>query len=165
MSEIIGIDPGRTGHITGIGTDGIAWSKPLPYIDKIIDETALVAIVDEHPDAIYFVERQRGQSLQGLGSVFSTGLNYGIIRGVLAAAKVIRYYVAAADWQKVMLRGEPKVKGSDLLKKQYTSVAERMWPTISFRGPGGGLKDGKAAAALIAEYGRRLLMGETSHQT
>jgi hypothetical protein len=37
------------------------------------------------------------------------------------------------------------------------TVAERLWPSISFRGPRGGIDDGKAAACLIAEYGRRTL--------
>jgi hypothetical protein len=58
-----------------------------------------------------------------------------------------------------MLRGEPKARGREL-KETYTRVAERLWPRIAFRGPRGGLLDGKAAAAMIAEYGRRMLMGK-----
>jgi hypothetical protein len=55
-----------------------------------------------------------------------------------------------------MLAGEGKASGP-ALKRLYVSVAERIWPMISFRGPRGGLDDGKAAACLIAEYGRRTL--------
>lgn len=147
----IGIDPGKTGYIVAIDGDGnIGWSLEMPKTP-----TVLAVKLRDHADAHFIVERQFAMHGQGLSSTFTIGQGYGEILGVLAGIGAGCNLVRAQDWQKVMLRGEPKAKGADL-KRQYVAVAERMWPSISFRGPQGGIKDGKAAAALIAEYGRRL---------
>lgn len=147
----IGIDPGKTGYIVAIDGDGaIAWSCEMPETPSM-----LAGKLREHADCHFIVERQFAMHGQGLSSTFTIGQGYGEILGVLAGIGAGCDLVRAQDWQKVMLRGEPKAKGADL-KKLYVAVAERTWPTISFRGPRGGVLDGKAAAALIAEYGRRL---------
>ncbi len=91
---------------------------------------------------------------QGLSSTFTIAHDYGEIVGAVEALQLPFELVRPQDWQAMMLRGEGKAKGKEL-KKSYTRVAERLWPRESFRGPKGGLRDGKAAAALIAEYGRR----------
>jgi len=153
MSAIIGIDPGVTGWIVAVDSDRIAWAAPMPD-----SEDGLARLLREHVDLPAFVERQHAVHGQGLSSTFTTGCNYGRILGVLAGLGMRRELVRSQDWQRVMLRGEPPSKGKDL-KITYTRVAERLWPTVPFRGPRGGLLDGKAAAALIAEYGRRSMLG------
>ncbi len=60
--------------------------------------------------------------------------------------------VRPQDWQRAMLRGEPKAESRRERLETYVRVAERLWPRVSFRGPRGGLLDGKAAAALIAAF-------------
>lgn len=157
MSAIIGIDPGATGWIVAVDSDGVVWARNNPDTDD-----GWATILRDYTDCRAVVERQQAMRcegrIQGVSSTFTTGCNYGIIRGVLAALGMSREYVRSQDWQKVMLRGEPKAKGKEL-KALYVAVAERLWPSVSFRGPRGGMLDGKAAAALIAEYGRRMLMG------
>ena len=150
----IGIDPGKTGYIVAIDGDGsIAWSLPMPET-----ATVLASKLKDYADCYFIVERQFAMHGQGLSSTFTIAQGYGEILGVLAGIGAGCNLVRSQDWQKVMLRGEGKAKGRDL-KRLYVAVAERMWPTISFRGPKGGAQDGKAAAALIAEYGRRVSAG------
>lgn len=147
----IGIDPGKTGYIVAIDGDGsVAWSCEMPETP-----TMLAFKLRDHADCPFIVERQFAMHGQGLSSTFTIGQGYGEILGVLAGINAGCNLVRAQDWQRVMLKGEGKAKGADL-KRLYVAVAERMWPSISFRGSKGGMRDGKAAAALIAEYGRRL---------
>lgn len=154
MSEIIGIDPGKTGYVVAVDGDGVAWSRQMPETP-----TALAELLRDHTDACFFVERQFALHGQGLNSTFTIAQGFGRIEGVLAGLGARLWIIGCKDWQKAMLKGEPKASGKEL-KAQYVAVAERAWPSIQFRGPKGGLQDGKAAAALMAEYGRRLLMGE-----
>jgi hypothetical protein len=153
MSVILGIDPGATGWIVAVDSDGFAWSLPLPD-----SPMTLASSLREHPGLQVFVERQHAVHGQGLSSTFTTAQGFGRIEGVVAALGMPLRLVRSQDWQKVMLRGEPKASGKEL-KRLYTQVAERLWPSVPFRGPRGGLLDGKAAAALIAEYGRRVIVG------
>ena len=129
---------------------GQPWSRKMP------DTTHALADVLRGLDAPVAVERQFSMHGQGLTSTFTIGRGYGEILGALAALNLRHDIIRSQDWQKAMLRGESKATGRDL-KRQYVAVAERLWPSISFRGPKGGLLDGKAAAALIAEYARRNL--------
>lgn len=151
----IGIDPGKTGAIVAVDGDGaIAWTWTLEHRThrEIID------LLREHSDCPTIVERQFPVHRQGLGSTFTTAEGYGVLVGIIEALGLSLHLVRAQDWQKEMLAGEGKASGQDL-KRLYVGVAERLWPSISFRGPRGGMDDGKAAAALIAEYGRRSLAG------
>lgn len=155
MSAIIGIDPGATGYLAAVDSDGIAWTGPVPTEDG-----GLTRFLCGHTDCRVFIERQQPmpRSARGVIGGFRSGYGYGRILEAVAALGLSYELVRSQDWQRVMLRGEPKASGKDL-KRLYTRVAERLWPKVEFRGPRGGLLDGKAAAALIAEYGRRLIGG------
>ena len=149
----IGIDPGKTGCIAAIDGDGaVAWT----WIMKGRTTREIVDLLSEHNDAPVIIERQIAVHGQGLTSTFTTAEGYGVLQGIVAALGMPLHLVRAQDWQKIMLRGERKASGADL-KRLYVAVAERIWPMINFRGPRGGMNDGKAAACLIAEYGRRTL--------
>jgi hypothetical protein len=168
MSAVIGIDCGEKGWIVAVDTDGIAWAYPMPD-----SESELVDILERHRDLPVFIEQQqaafsdkeeggtRGTSPR---ASFTAGDNFGFIRGVVATLHMRRQFVRPRDWQTIKT-GLPKPKGKRAevrkeLKRQSVLMAERLWPSSSFRGPRGGAIDGKAEAALIAEFGRRLLMGE-----
>jgi len=58
--------------------------------------------------------------------------------------------------------GTPAAKRQ--MKVAAVQVAQRVFPMAAaqFVGPRGGLLDGRAEAALIAEYGRRVLNGGSS---
>jgi len=156
MSAIIGIDPGATGWIVAVDSDGVAWSHEMPAEDGGI--TAVLG--GRAPGQVVVIERQQPMPRDKRGVIggFRSGYGYGRIMEAAAGLGMRRELVRSQDWMKAMLRGEPKAEGKEL-KRSYVRVAERLWPSVSFRGPRGGMLDGKAAAALIAEYGRRMLMG------
>lgn len=149
----IGIDPGATGYIAFLDGDGeVAFTGTRDDV---------IRLLREHDDdiGVAYVERQFVMGIEGRKSLFSIAQDYGEIIGALSALGIAYELVRSQDWQKTMLRGEPKASGK-ALKSLYVAVASRRWPGVSFRGPKGGLIDGKAAAALIAEYGRRLTGGQ-----
>lgn len=151
----IGIDPGKTGAIVAVDGDGaIAWTWSL----KGRTHREIINLLREHGDCPVILERQFAVHGQGLVSTFTTAEGYGALVGIVEALDMPLHLVRSQEWQRVMLAGEGKASGQDL-KRLYVGVAERLWPSISFRGPRGGMGDGKAAAALIAEYGRRSLAG------
>jgi len=155
MSAIIGIDPGATGWIVAVDSDGIVWSAEMPEADG-----ALTALLRDRAGLFVYVERQQPMPRDKRGVIggFQSGFGFGRIMEAVAGLGMRHQLVRSQDWQRDMLRGEPKAEGKEL-KRSYVRVAERLWPSVSFRGPRGGMLDGKAAAALIAEYGRRMLMG------
>jgi len=149
----IGIDPGKTGAIAAVDGDGaVAWT----WIMKGRTHREIIDLLEEMADNPVMMERQISVHGQGLSSTFTTAEGYGFLQGVIQALDMPLHLCRAQDWQRVMLAGEGKASGP-ALKRLYVSVAERIWPMISFRGPRGGIDDGKAAACLIAEYGRRTL--------
>ena len=149
----IGIDPGKTGAIAAVDGDGaVAWTWTL----KDRTHRDIIDLLSAHADCPVMIERQYAMHGQGLSSTFTIGYGYGVLTGIVESLGMPLHLCRAQDWQRVMLAGEGKASGP-ALKRLYVSVAERIWPMISFRGPRGGLDDGKAAACLIAEYGRRTL--------
>lgn len=155
MNAVIGIDPGKTGWIVAVDSDGIVWSALMPE-----DDGGLTNLLRDRSDLFAFIERQQPMPRDKRGVIggFKSGYGFGRILEAVAGLGMRHQLVRSQDWQKTMLRGEKKASGKEL-KQTYVRVAERLWPTIEFRGPRGGMIDGKAAAALIAEYGRRLLNG------
>jgi len=155
MSGVLGIDPGTTGYIVSVDSDGIKWFKQNPK-----DLGGFFKLLRERDEKVAFVEIQHAMHKQGVVSMFTLGTEYGRILEAVAGLGIRLELVLPKDWQKVMLRGEPKVAKGKELKKTYVRVASRLWPTVDFYGPKGGIRDGLAAAALIAEYGRRRIIGE-----
>lgn len=149
----IGIDPGKTGAIAAVDNDGaVAWT----WIMKGRTHREIIDLLRAHADCPVMIERQYAMHGQGLSSTFTIGYGYGVLIGIVESLVMPLHLCRAQDWQRVMLAGEGKASGP-ALKRLYVSVAERLWPSISFCGPRGGIDDGKAAACLIAEYGRRTL--------
>ena len=150
---IIGVDPGKTGCIAAVDNDGaVAWTWTL----KNRTHREIIDLLREYEVNLVTIERQFAMHGQGLASTFTIAQGYGVLVGIVEALGMPLHLCRAQEWQRVMLAGEGKAKGPDL-KRLYVGVAERLWPSISFRGPRGGIDDGKAAACLIAEYGRRTL--------
>lgn len=155
----LGIDPGATGAIVAVDNDGaVAWTWTL----KGRTHREIIDLLREFAPCPVTLERQFPVHGQGLTSTFTTAEGYGVLMGIVEALGMPLHLCRAQDWQKVMLAGESKASGQDL-KRLYVGVAERLWPSISFRGPRGGMDDGKAAACLIAECGRRTLARGGNH--
>jgi len=85
-------------------------------------------------------------------SAFKLGASYGAWRRELASRGIRPHLYPPSKWKPMMLAGLPKGKESSV------EQAERVFPTAAhlFRGPRGGLLDGRAEASLLAELGRKM---------
>lgn len=158
MSLYIGIDPGFRGAFAVLGPEGddvrqlvstpVTNSKPPEYLDGAMADLVVMA---EPEIAIAAVERAQAMPRQGVRSMFSIGLGYGLWRGVLAAHGVRCELLRPQDWRKAV--GLPT--GAD--KGASVALASRLFPSVAawLRGPRGGLNDGMAEALLIADALRR----------
>jgi len=145
-----GIDPGIKGAVAFVREDGSLHSytrmpKHLPDIKS--------HIVEAKPWRI-FIEKQHSAPMQGVKSTFTTGMNYGILLGVLETLGFSFEVVGAKIWQKLVVGIASK---SSDAKVRAFEKARRLWPTESFI-PHRCTKphDGIIDACLIAEYGRRI---------
>ena len=82
--------------------------------------------------------------------------------GAFSLGKSIMLWEASASWAEIPLEKISPIKWknkimSGMLKSKDASVvkASQLFPQCNFRGPRGGLLDGRAEALLITEYGRR----------
>ena len=161
----LGIDPGLSGAV-GALVDGV----PFGFVDcptvvtkvgkntkRVSDATgmrqALIGFYLKHGQsqvhAQVFIEKVGAMPGQGVTSMFSFGVNYGMWQGVVTALKFPLTFVTPQAWKKVMLAGTSKDKGASLLR------ARQLWPDQAewFSRK---KDEGRAEALLIAEYGRRL---------
>jgi crossover junction endodeoxyribonuclease RuvC len=176
MATIIGIDPGLKGGIAvlpdvpGIPGEPELHVMPVITIPKAsggekheYDEPGIVEILrgaQERFGPVHVaIERQQAMPGQGVTSMFSTGLGYGILRGIVTALGLPNSRPQAKAWQKVMLAGMPRPATGKASAKIGAIVCQRLWPGVSLlassrsRIPHEGLAD----ALLIAEYTRRSL--------
>ena len=146
----MGIDPGLHGALALIDSDGNLidiWDTPL--IGKEYDLREMACLIRDHLPNGCAIEEQHAMPKQGVTSTFQTGFGFGLWMGFLTAYWVKHEKVRAQDWKKAL--GIPA--GSD--KSASVAAAQRLFPGGDFTGPRGGIKDGRADAALIAEYRRR----------
>lgn len=157
---VFGIDPGLEGGLAAFNVERIklAIVERMPTLASgkgsgwILDEYgirnwfSLKVGVRSHA----FIERAFPMPKQGVTSVFTFGMGWGIIRGILVGLEVPHTVVSPKDWQREMLRGVPKgdTKAASII------VAKRLFPQLAgWIGRHHGMSD----ALLIAEYGRRQL--------
>ncbi len=158
IQVVIGIDPGRAGAlcIFPIG----AHDPILHVMPPSIHETA--DILERYPTAHVFMERAQAMPKNGAVSMFNYGTGYGEILGAIAAFKMEHTLVRPATWAKEM---HANAKGG-VAKARSLEVVRRLFPWVDLKAtersktPHLGLVD----ALLISEYGRRVLVWETSRK-
>lgn len=103
------------------------------------------------------VELANAMPKQGAVSMFSFGVSYGTVRGILGALGIPYQIVAAPTWMKEML-GTGRPAGES---KQYALAASaRLFPGFNFICQGRRIPDeGMIDAALMAAYCARLHAG------
>jgi crossover junction endodeoxyribonuclease RuvC len=154
---ILGIDPGLTGAFVAL-VDGVprVWDMPTIKVGKRnhVDPAGVRDILSgfEGASTLAILESVHAMPKQGVVSVFTFGEGFGVLKGALAALEIPYDLVTPQRWKRVMLDGTGKDKGASRL------AARRLWPAQS------GLfnrvrDDGRADAALMAEYGRRRSFG------
>jgi hypothetical protein len=170
---IIGIDPGLSGAIGVIKPNGnevidipvleIEGSKVRSKsgemkrkIKHVYDITAINQIfINLKTTAISmgcnieaWLEKSQAMPDQGGVSNFNYGVGFGILQTVLICNKTPMNLVHPVSWKKKIMFGQGKEKDAAVYK------ASQLFPELTFRGPRGGLMDGRAEAMLIAEYGK-----------
>lgn len=159
----IGIDPGLSGAVAIISSDGEATIHDTPTTKvksgkknkNMYVESLMADILRQYAGDNVEVKLEKAQSMpkQGVASTFSTGEGYGLWRGILAALRMPYTIVTSQKWKKAMMDGMGKEKSASCYRGQ------QLFPSVELFGPQGGAKDGRGDALLIAEYGRRNLNG------
>ena len=159
MSLWLGVDPGFSGAFVAVSRDGIEHVADMPLAktklgkgtqNEICAHTLrdeLLSLQHTHGKIrIAIVELVTSSPQMGVKSSFRFGEGYGLITGVLAGLCIPVERVRPQAWKKYM--------GLDADKKASLALARAKWPYCeSF----GRVKDnGRAEAALLAEYGRRI---------
>lgn len=141
--EYIGIDPGKNGAMAIINGKKIT---TVPFDEEAYADA--LARVDEK-NAFAVVERVNAMPGQGVTSMFSFGMNYGFIQGLLAANRIPYELVMPQKWKKEF--------GVTSDKNTSIAVAQRLFPDVSLLRTDKCKKpdDGVAESLLMAEFARR----------
>ena len=138
-----GIDPGMSGGIGWIGEE-IGNVNAIPFKDMTdtdIFETLSTALRAD--DSFTYIESVHSMPAQGVSSTFKFGVNFGILRGILAALQAKRDFVTPQKWQKelgCLTHGDKNIS---------KAKAQRLFPKLK-------ITHAIADALLIAEYCRRI---------
>lgn len=174
---IIGIDPGKQGAVAFLNSTAVLSLKDTPTLKggkrEEYDAAAMVAVlrwletVTTTEEGVHvFLEKAWGAPGQSSVATFSQGEGLGLWKGIIASLALPYTAVAPVTWKKVMLADVSKTAEGKAAEKRQMKVAavttaQRLFPRYAgaFVGPRGGIMDGRAEAALLAEYGRRVLTG------
>lgn len=156
MTCITGIDPGLSGafafldieaftiQIVDMPTNEFATSTK----NKTeVDPYGIVDVLDGREIMHTYLEEVFSSPQMGVTSAFNFGEGKGMLRGVIAALGIPLTQVRPATWKKEM-RVPADKKATVMRASQLIPGAAPM-----FKGPRGGLYDGRAEASLIAMYG------------
>jgi len=151
---ILGIDPGVAGALALWDTrlnELIVRDMPTVQVKNpskrrhIFDVELARVIASWHPNEAY-IEAVHAMPGQGVTSMFTFGLGFGIVRGILAALQIRYHLVTPNEWKRHFRLGSDK--------QQARLMAARMFPLDSqlFSRV---KDDGRAEAALLALFGDR----------
>lgn len=147
----IGIDPGKSGALAVLYTDEN--KNHINHNLAVFDENDYIDILTEcskqNTNIICCLEKVSSMPKQGVVSMFSFGMNFGFIQGILSTLKISYELVVPSKWKK-----EFSVTSD---KNTSIQVAKRLFPNVNLRRTDRCKKDhdGMAEALLMAEYARR----------
>ena len=160
---VIGIDPGKDGALVVLDQSG---NTVMSYLSKneftvrmgkgskrSYTEARMAQAIDmidsAHEVLLVAIEKQWARPKQGVSSTFSSGLGYGLWRGILASHNIRYSEVSPKTWAKEVLKD---VSGDGKARSVY--VASQRVPDLDLT-PGLKRKphDGLADAACLALYG------------
>jgi len=146
MSVYIGFDPGANGAMAILYDDN---SFSIEDFDKagIDGYVASLRVVKEMGEPIYAgIEWAAAMPKQGVTSMFNFGQRFGEIQGILAGLEIGFTMMRPRKWQSVC-GIKPKTGKAGIEK-----AMKKIYPKADFRGPKGGLKDGRCDAMGVATY-------------
>jgi len=143
--NVAGIDPGLTGAVAVINSvdNSIVDVCNTPTTNKEIDVVALMDILQDWGVGHVYLEKAQAMPKQGVVSMFTYGVGYGMIRGALAAAKIPYTLIHPATWKRVMCKDLEKGKAAGIVR------AKQLYPELRLKNS----EHGKADAILLAVYG------------
>jgi len=160
INTLIGIDPGLNGAVSVINDAGNIEILDAPVIElskgkgikrEYLDSSMASILKSFDPKHTHiFLEKIHSMPGQGVTSMFSMGVGYGLWRGIVAAYELPLTLVTPQEWKKTMMKGMGKEKAASCYR------AQQLYPDISelLFGPRGGPIDGRGDSLLIAAYGR-----------
>lgn len=159
----IGIDPGLFGAIAAIdGNGNIVLLEDTPIIAvkngkscrNTYLEPAMASILENAKSLkiqLVFLENVHSMPQQGVSSTFKLGQGFGTWLGILAALRIPYERVEPAKWKREMGIASGSDKGASIIR------ASQLFPAASLSRK---KDDGRADALLLAEWGRRKLLGK-----
>lgn len=153
MSIYLGIDPGKKGGLAIVDDSSKQWSPEVWAMPELLTITFTLLQYAKSVGCKAIIEKAQPMPKQGVSSVFSYGMNYGIIIGMLIALEIPYIEVRPATWKKKILEGvaDKTDKKSSIEAALRLFPGVNLYPTERSKIP----SDGIAEAILIAEYGRR----------
>lgn len=153
---VIGIDPGKKGGLCLMMNQTILHTSPIPDLhrdlyEKLLDwkETAVSAALDP----VVYLEVVHASPQMGVSSAFTFGKGFGLLLGLLTALEFRLELVSPQRWQKLYgVKPRSKCLSNTEHKNLLKSVAQRLFPKLT-------ITHAIADAILIAEYGRRMELG------
>ena len=156
MKFIVGIDPGAHGAVAIMSPTGrLVKVIDMPVVEMKVGKAMKLRVSPEllahelspfRGNADGWVEQVTAMPGQGVSSMFAFGESFGIVKGVMAGCGINIHTATPSKWKKAMELNAGK-DGS-------RAKAIQMWPECAelFKRV---KDDGRAEAALIAEFGRR----------
>jgi hypothetical protein len=127
---IIAIDCGKTGCIVKLYPNEQSHSKyekmeiqafKMPLNDKQLDCKEIISLIRDAN--IIYLEKQQAMSKQGVTSTFTTGMNYGILQGIIAALEIPVIITSSQKW-----KAKYSLKTGN--KEDVLAVASRLYPEL-----------------------------------
>lgn len=153
---ILGVDPGAAGALAVVEPDTNqlvdVFDVPLRD-DGDVDGPALLASLGGYASRIQAVvfEEQHSRAGNSIRATFTHGDNTGQLKSALRMI-----LPAHADWFFVRPSVWKAALGLSKSKRKSVTLAQKTWPASAslFVGPRGGLRDGRAEAALLTQLAR-----------
>ena len=149
---VFAIDPGLNGAWAVLDTEGgFVDCEELPRTDRMLNAKALAERVEGFDPARAVIERVASRPGQGVASVFTFGMSYGICLGVVSAFGIPVSLVTPVSWKKhFRLVGKDKDASRDVAIRLYPGAAKRL--TLKKH-------HGRSDAILLARYSFDALRG------
>jgi crossover junction endodeoxyribonuclease RuvC len=156
VDSVLGVDPGLDGGLALLGMDGglIGYIR-MPWTETVlrtVDHGVVKAFIGDRKPMAY-VERAQAMPGQGVVGVFSYGVGFGCLLGILNAYSVGYMLVSPTTWKKAYGIGRQKRISCGLAKRLYPEIALAEGGKLAEGGSRGRSWDGVAEAILIARWG------------
>ena len=158
-SAIVAFDPGLSGGIAILRPDQSPELHLMPTIEtgqgskRTLDVQRIMQILLDANPRLVILEKQQAYPNQGGVSNYTTGENFGTLKGLLYGLEMAFVVVRPCEWTKAMgVPGKKKGAGNGALL-----VCRQLFPGLALPETPRSheVYDGPVDALLLAEYGRR----------